>query len=94
MSHVGYVPENDRQFWTAIVTKVEPSNLPNMTGWFVTDREGWSLYVTNEHCKQAPVPGEAMRRYGRGIGYMVRGIVIGGRVYRYQTAEELANDHH
>jgi hypothetical protein len=38
-----------------------------------------------------PVMGEPIRTYGRGIGYSVRGIVIAGRVYRYQThAEEEA----
>ncbi len=36
----------------------------------------------------APQFGETLRLYGRGFGSTVRGIVINGRVYRYQTAAE------
>lgn len=35
-----------------------------------------------------PQVGETIRCYGRGFGYAVRGIVVGGRVYRYQTVAE------
>lgn len=57
-------------------------------GWNVRRADGWSIWVTNEHETRSPMAGETMRLYGRGIGYPVRGIVIGSRVYRYESPEE------
>lgn len=54
-------------------------------GWSVRSKDGWTLYVTNKHCAAAPQAGEHMIVYGRGFGYPVRGVDIGGRVYRYMT---------
>ena len=59
------------------------------------DKGGWSLdlggsgiFLTSESCNVAPLPGEEARLYGRGFGYSVRGIIISGRVYRYEAAAE------
>jgi hypothetical protein len=76
--------DTDKQYQSHTVKSVEE----RPDGWEVSWREGMLLYVTNEHCKQAPVPGELARLYGRGLGYEVRGVVIGGRVYRYKTEAE------
>lgn len=77
---------NDNQYnddTVGVVSEVEHSS-----GWSVQMGNGWSVWVTNENCKTAPVAGEVIRLYGKGIGYTVRGIVIGGRVYRYATPEQ------
>lgn len=75
--------KDDKEFWAMSVKSVEPAS----QGWTVTGSDGWSMYVQNTMCDVAPVPGEPIKFYGRGIGYPVRGIVIGGRVYKYQTPE-------
>lgn len=63
-----------------------------------SETDGWSVQVKNEAYlfvpdngvdSIAPSAGETMRTYGRGHGYPVRGIVIGGRVYTYQTAGQM-----
>lgn len=76
--------ENDTQFEATAVAKVEPAK----DGWLVTRADGWGLFVPSEHCADEPQPGEGMLCYGRGVGYPVRGIVIGGRCYRYETPAE------
>lgn len=77
----------DTQFRSVTIAAVEPVN----DGWSCTDSDGWSLYVPSDLCSTPPHPGETMRQYGHGFGAVVRGIVIGGRVYRYRTeAEEQA----
>jgi hypothetical protein len=84
-SEMGLTPyEDDAQFEESTVDHVESSS----AGWSVTGDHGWSIYVTDEQEKIAPAVGERMRLYGRGIGYPVRGIVIGGRTYRYETPEQ------
>lgn len=58
-------------------------------GWDVRFEGGLCLWVPNDRCQQAPIPGDTMRLYGRGLGYPVRGITIGHHyVYRYQTEAE------
>jgi hypothetical protein len=63
------------------------------SGWTITFDDCLCTFVTSKTCKVAPQPGETLRLYGRGFGYTVRGIVIGGRVYRYRTEAEAAQDH-
>jgi hypothetical protein len=54
--------------------------------WEVKSAEGWILLVQDERgVGVPPAPGETLRTYGRGIGYPVRGVAVGGRVYRYET---------
>lgn len=74
----------DMERWSTTVDCVEPCR----DGWSVRGSDGWSLFVTSERCAVAPSTGEEFVMFGRGIGYIVRGIAIGGRVYRYESAEE------
>jgi hypothetical protein len=76
--------ESDMEFQASTVEDVRPCE----GGWTVDHDGGWILFVTNESCPVAPNVGEAFLTYGRGIGSPVRGIVCGGRVYRYETAEQ------
>lgn len=79
--------EDDREFQVATIDKVEPCD----GGWVVT-HNGWGLFCTSEKCGVEPQVGETMFMFGRGIGYEVRGIEIGGRTYRYKTAEQMVTD--
>jgi hypothetical protein len=82
--------DTDKQFQTMTIESVEE----RPDGWDVKWADHWGmLYVTNETCKRAPVPGEVARCYGKGGGYVVRGIVINGRVYRYKTEAALEQEH-
>ncbi len=53
---------------------------------YVLKRDGWSLFIADPGFE--PEAGQMARFYGRGIGYTVRGVVIDGKVCRYQTAAE------
>jgi hypothetical protein len=75
--------DTDKQYQESRVESVRPCE----SGWEVA-HGGWTLFVTSEQCQYEPKPGEIMRCYGRGIGYTVRGVAIGGRVYRYKTEAE------
>lgn len=75
----------DREFREATVERVEADD---SGGWTVTHGGGWVIGVPSVPGLPAPRVGEAIRTYGRGLGFSVRGITIGGRVYRYQTATE------
>jgi hypothetical protein len=76
--------QNDYECRITRVADVEDAR----DGWVVKCSEGWSLFVTNENCRVRPELGEAFLQFGRGIGHTVRGIVIGGRGYRYETKEQ------
>jgi hypothetical protein len=76
--------DTDKQYQESRVQSVTPRE---GVGWEV-EHDGWHLLVTSEQCQVEPKPGEMMRCYGRGIGYTVRGVAIGGRVYRYKTEAE------
>lgn len=80
----------DTQFETyTIKTAVENTH----GGWTLSFDEGSCLWCTGEECKVPPQPGETARLYGKGFGYQVRGIVIGGRVYRYQDEAQAKAEH-
>lgn len=82
----------DTEYEDGTVTKCEPE--PDGDGWRVTFDGFWSLWVQDESGKMgAPPLGACLRKFGRGIGYPVRGIgrVVGGELvglYRYQTKDE------
>lgn len=83
------IPADDVEFQESIVEKVREYSKGG--GWEVTHNGAWIIGVDADECAVAPQVGEPIRTYGRGIGSTVRGIVIGGRVYRYRTdAEEQA----
>lgn len=83
MSKTVEIPTNDKPSARGQVDRVEPSD-----GGWVISRDGWCLHVPDDKCSTPPGVGETIELYGRGIGYTVRGIVIGGRVYRYLTEEQ------
>jgi len=60
---------------------------PTPDGWTVHFVEGFAIHVPSRRESTAPAPGETIRCYGKGFGYEVHGITVGGRVYRYQSAE-------
>ena len=81
---------DDTQFEVHVLDKVRPYK----------DGGGWELGFDHlgigcpdDNCKVAPQVGETVKLFGRGFGYTVRGIEIGGRVYRYQTPEEEEEAH-
>jgi len=76
--------KNDKQYQTYMIDGVETHE----NGWTVKS-DGACLFVDNEHEKTPPAVGEVGMYFGRGFGYAVRGVVIGGRTYRYQTEQEM-----
>lgn len=74
---------HDDEFQVAKVDSVEECE-----GGWVVGHNGWSLLCTNDECSVAPQVGEEFVMFGRGIGYTVRGIEIGGRVYRYTSKQQ------
>jgi len=80
--------DNDEQYQEHKLKSVDACK----GGWTVTTTEGWSLFVTDEHEKVAPLPGEVARYYGQGVGYSVRGVVIEGRTYRYLSQKEAEDE--
>lgn len=73
---------DDLEYQDRTITKVEPSD----GGVTITDSDGWSLWLSNPGF--TPEIGQTARFYGRGIGYLVRGVVIAGRVAYYKTRDE------
>jgi hypothetical protein len=83
------IDPTDTQFQESAVEKVR--RYTSGGGWEVSHNGAWVIGVDAGECDVEPKVGETIRTYGRGIGSTVRGIVIGGRVYRYLTeAEESA----
>lgn len=78
------IPDSDKPFQVAIINSVKTHDI----GFDVNFDADWSPFVPNDAVKIAPKPGEKIELYGKGLGYPVRGIVIGGRVYKYLTAAE------
>ncbi len=76
------VIERDGQFNRYTIDRATPSS--DGTGWLLHFVGGAGTFCTNELCSRPPVAGESARLYGRGFAWPVRGIVIDGRVYRYE----------
>lgn len=58
---------------------------------YALKRDGWHLWIADPGFE--PKVGQMARYYGRGIGSVVRGVVIDGLVCRYQTADEMERQH-
>lgn len=82
------IPKTDKPYLHKPVTEVRPCE----GGWEV-GFDGWFILAPNVECPTPPTVGETVELFGRGVGYAVRGIVIGGRVYRYLTEEQEAQRH-
>lgn len=79
--------QDDTQFQESIIEGVRESG----ESYEITHNGAWVIGCPKVEGLPAPQVGETIRTYGRGLGYTVRGIVVNGRVYRYQTeAEEQA----
>lgn len=62
-------------------------------GYEMVRGDGWSFYLAKQYDDDAPhgvAPkvGDVARFYGRGVGFGVRGFVIGDQVAFYRTADE------
>lgn len=53
-----------------------------IVGWNLDLVEGGGVWLTSEHCAVTPQPGEPVELAGKGFGYIIEGITIGGRFYR------------
>lgn len=69
---------------TCRVRRAEPGvqTATGIVGWSLYLDPGGSVWLTSEHCAETPRPGEEVILHGRGFGFVITGIVIGGRTYR------------
>ncbi len=81
--------QDDTQFEESIIEAVRESG----DYYEITHNGAWVIGCPKVEGLPAPQVGETIRTYGRGIGSTVRGIVINGRVYRYQTEAEERVEH-
>lgn len=56
-------------------------------GWEMKRKGGWSFFCPKES-PIVPKPGMEARFYGRGIGYIVRGLTLNGTIVFYRTEAE------
>lgn len=74
---------NDREFDDSTVTGVSPAE----SGWSITKADGWSFWVPGDSPVE-PKVGMTVRMYGKGIGSVVRGLLLDGTCVFYRTEEE------
>lgn len=79
---------NDEQFRETTVAKVHNENF----GWEIEDADGWSFYVP-ALSPVVPKEGMAVRFYGKGIGFRVRGLFLDGQRVFYRTDAEDKEKH-
>ena len=78
----------DTEFRSDVVDVVTDYHDSQNPGWTIAMKSGWHIGCPATLCEQKPAPGEEILLFGKGTGYYVRGVIIGGRVYRYETAIE------
>lgn len=83
--------DTDTQYTEHRITAVKGEASDELGWWLHFD--GTVLACPGDQCTIPPVVGETARLYGKGLGYVVRGIIIEGRVYSYRTEEEEAERH-
>ncbi len=81
--------QDDSQYEEYIVKSATPVE----GGWDLSFEENGCIFLPSDQCDETPVPGEVALLFGKGMGYSVRGILIGptkkyARVYFYRTEEE------
>lgn len=81
-------PSNDEQFEEATISSVSKES----EGWSFGRSDGWSFYVGKDS-PVAPEVGMTARFYGKGIGYIVRGLFLDGVKVFYRTEAEQAGHH-
>lgn len=82
------IDASDTQFEDSVIDEVREHS-----DSYELKHGGWVILCPKVDGLPAPRVGETLRLYGRGIGFTVRGIVVGGRVYRYLTEDEDADRH-
>lgn len=80
--------DTDTQYVEQRIADVKGELTNDGVGWFLYFDDSSALACPGDQCAVAPAPGETARLYGKGLGYVVRGIVIEGRVYKYLTEEQ------
>lgn len=92
--------EVSRQELKALDTEYEESVLKTYeeteSGAVIHSEDGWSLVVPKVEGAEPggkPRPGETIRCYGRGFGFEVRGVDVGGRELYYRTPGEEEERH-
>lgn len=82
----------DTQFTESAIEAVREGD-----DFYELTHDGWMILCPKVNGLPAPKVGETLRLYGRGIGFTVRGIVVGSplawRTYRYMTEAEEAAQH-
>lgn len=73
----------DTQYEDGIISAVTRES----SGWSITKKDGWSFWVPAGSPVE-PTAGMAVRMYGKGIGYPVRGLVLDGQTVFYRTEAE------
>jgi hypothetical protein len=78
-------PEADSQYEEAQIAKVKASERDG--GWQIERSDGWSFFVPKD-APIAPAVGMTVRFYGKGLGYVVRGLFLDGQKVFYRTEAE------
>jgi hypothetical protein len=76
-------PENDSQFEEAKISSVKKYE----SSWCIERDDGWSFSV-DSNSPVVPEVGMTARFYGKGIGYVVRGLYLDGKKVFYRSEEE------
>lgn len=80
--HDDYEETKDQEPRRSFVYHAEPSsNREGEIGWNLNHSKG-TIWLTAKNCQVTPNPEEECLLEGRGFGFPVTGIVIGGRRYR------------
>lgn len=82
-------PSNDGQFEETTISNVTPDEYG---GWSFTRSDVWSFYVDKDS-PVVPEDGMTARFYGKGLGYIVRGLFLDGKKVFYRTEAE-QDEHH
>jgi len=79
---------SDAELYEGTVVRAEPAvqRATGIVGWNFRTEHG-ETWLESTLCAQQPEAGERVRFWGR-EGRIIRGIEIGGRLYRYRTREE------
>jgi hypothetical protein len=83
---INEIDTKDTQFSESVIEAVTVHS--GSDGYELRHDGGWVIWCPAVPEHPIPAAGETLRLYGRGIGYTVRGIVVGGRVYKYLTEEQ------
>lgn len=78
-------PSNDTNFEEVTIKSVRAEE--SSGGWSIERSDGWSFWVPKDS-PIAPAPGMVARFYGKGMGYIVRGLFLDGREVFYRTEED------